>query len=92
MAKRTPRSQANDSAALEAPAQAPARPKLVGKSGRAVVSADPIGPTVRNEPTGVAVSEDEIRHRAYLRYLERGGNDGGDFDDWLQAERELKNK
>ena len=29
-------------------------------------------------------------YRAYLRYLERGGNDGGEFDDWLYAERELK--
>jgi DUF2934 family protein len=34
-------------------------------------------------------NEEEIRHRAYLRYLERGGGDGQDFDDWLEAEREL---
>ncbi len=36
-------------------------------------------------------SEEEIRTRAYHRYLERGGNHGQDFDDWLEAERELKN-
>jgi Protein of unknown function (DUF2934) len=35
-------------------------------------------------------NEDDIRRRAYQRYLERGGSDGQDFDDWLQAERELK--
>jgi len=27
--------------------------------------------------------------RAYELYLERGGSDGGDFDDWLAAEREI---
>jgi hypothetical protein len=34
-------------------------------------------------------SEDDIRMRAYHRYLERGGGDGMDFADWLEAEREL---
>ena len=38
----------------------------------------------------VEVSEDDIRIRAYHRYLERGCGDGADFDDWLEAERELK--
>lgn len=31
----------------------------------------------------------EIRRRAYEIYVERGGPDGFDLDDWLQAEREL---
>jgi hypothetical protein len=35
-------------------------------------------------------TEDDIRARAYQRYLERGGEHGGDFDDWLAAERELR--
>jgi hypothetical protein len=35
-------------------------------------------------------SDDEIRTRAYHRYLERGGGHGQDFDDWLEAERELR--
>src|SRR5437016_4820279 len=34
--------------------------------------------------------EEEIRMRAYHRYLERGGGHGMDFEDWLEAERELK--
>ena len=35
-------------------------------------------------------NEDDIRVRAYHRYLERGAGDGADFDDWLEAEKDLK--
>jgi len=38
----------------------------------------------------IGPSEGEIRERAYHRYLERGGGDGHDFNDWLEAERELR--
>jgi hypothetical protein len=31
----------------------------------------------------------DIAARAYRLYTERGGGDGHDVDDWLQAEREL---
>jgi hypothetical protein len=31
-----------------------------------------------------------IAARAYQHYLERGGQDGYDLDDWLQAEREIR--
>jgi hypothetical protein len=41
---------------------------------------------------GSEPSDEEIRTRAYRRYLERGGSDGQDFDDWLEAERELKRR
>jgi hypothetical protein len=37
-------------------------------------------------------SDDDIRRRAYERYLERGGDHGQHFDDWLEAERELRSK
>jgi hypothetical protein len=33
---------------------------------------------------------EEIRHRAYELYLERGQEPGRELDDWLQAEREMK--
>src|SRR2546425_7640765 len=59
--------------------------------------------TAANEPAEIAndsaiespsqaagPSEDDIRQRAYHRYLQRGGADGMDFDDWLEAERELR--
>jgi hypothetical protein len=37
-------------------------------------------------------SYDEIAEAAYQRYLQRGGQDGQDFDDWLEAERQLKQR
>jgi hypothetical protein len=43
--------------------------------------------SVNGEP-----SYDEIAEAAYERYLQRGGTDGQDFDDWLEAERELKSR
>ncbi|HTI64827.1 MAG TPA: DUF2934 domain-containing protein [Gemmatimonadaceae bacterium] len=30
---------------------------------------------------------DEIRRQAYALYLSRGGGDGSDLSDWLEAER-----
>ena len=35
---------------------------------------------------------DEIAEAAYHRYLSRGGGDGQDFDDWVEAERELRSR
>ena len=35
---------------------------------------------------------DEIAEAAYHRYLRRGGGDGQDFDDWVEAERELRSR
>jgi hypothetical protein len=35
------------------------------------------------------VDDGEIARRAYELYESRGGGDGADLDDWLQAEREL---
>ena len=34
----------------------------------------------------------EIRERAFEIHIERGGIHGCDLDDWLQAQRELKEK
>lgn len=36
------------------------------------------------------VTNDQIAQRAYELYLNRGGQDGAELDDWLQAERELR--
>jgi hypothetical protein len=33
--------------------------------------------------------EARIRQRAHEIYLERGGEDGNELDDWLQAEQEI---
>jgi hypothetical protein len=32
---------------------------------------------------------DDIAQKAYERYLSRGATDGRDFEDWIEAEREL---
>jgi hypothetical protein len=37
-------------------------------------------------------SYDEIAQAAYQRYLERGGDHGRDYEDWLEAERELRSR
>jgi hypothetical protein len=39
---------------------------------------------------GSEPSAEDIRMRAYHRFLERGASQGTDFEDWLEAERELK--
>jgi len=41
---------------------------------------------------GSEPSEEDIRIRAYQRYLERGAAHGQDQDDWIEAERELRKK
>ena len=33
--------------------------------------------------------EEKIRQRAHEIYLQRGGEDGSELDDWLQAEDEI---
>jgi hypothetical protein len=59
----------------------------------------PDTPQTSHEPTPVGTTgydagdngnyADRVALRAYELYLARGGSDGGDFDDWLTAEREL---
>ena len=38
----------------------------------------------------MSVSEDQVAKRAYEIYQSRGGHHGADLDDWLEAERQLK--
>ena len=35
------------------------------------------------------LSKEDIAHRAYELYVQRCGEPGNDFEDWLRAEREL---
>lgn len=46
---------------------------------------------VRNTTSSavIVVSGDPVAERAYEIYVDRGRVDGSDWDDWLQAEREL---
>jgi hypothetical protein len=60
--------------------------------GPATIERDDARETTRSDSMGSEPSEEDIRLRAYRRYLERGAGDGQDFDDWLAAERELKQR
>jgi Protein of unknown function (DUF2934) len=90
MAKRpTTRSKDTDAAA-------PAQPKPRRARGVTALPATP-PPATAADASGPVIGHgeptlDEIRQRAYERYLERGGRHGEHFDDWLQAEKELKSK
>ena len=76
-----------------APADAPpAKPRARAKA--APKRADKVVAATGEDPTGVSAvadpTDEEIRLRAYHRYLERGGGHGMDFEDWLEAKRELR--
>ena len=43
--------------------------------------------SARTTPT-----DNDIARRAYQLYVQRGGQHGHDFDDWLVAERELQTR
>jgi hypothetical protein len=49
-------------------------------------------PTTERIQDSVQISHEQIALRAYEIYQERGGTDGADVDDWLQAERELQSQ
>jgi hypothetical protein len=85
MAKRpTSRSKPSDP---DAPPEA--KPKRVRRTP-AQSSAPSSAESTANDRRTSEPTIDDIRRRAYERYLERGGNHGRHFDDWLEAEKELK--
>ena len=109
MAKKTSRSEANDT---RAPVAEKRKMKNPGKLNSAIEGPEAISRQLdaaadqvqqapgdalaasegrwtddRTEPT-----EQDIRDRAYQMYLERGAHHGQDFDDWLRAEGELKQR
>ena len=70
-----------------APTKASDPDKPVQPKARKSKAAPQASAPARPEPT-----LDDIRRRAYERYQERGGNHGKHFDDWLEAEKELRSK
>ena len=90
MAKKAPRSTADERTAPGEDASRGARrsAKLNSGSDRPEnISETLVAREATSEP-----SDEEIRARAYEMYLERGGNHGLDFDDWVRAERELRQR
>jgi outer membrane protein TolC len=47
-------------------------------------------PQTVGETTAATLDREVVAQRAYELYLERGGEDGRDLEDWLTAERELR--
>jgi hypothetical protein len=89
MAKRTTsRSKSTDPTAV--PAES--KPKRVRRAAPAESSAAKAAEATADDRSPAEPTVDDIRHRAYQRYQERGGNHGRHFDDWLEAEKELRNK
>jgi DUF2934 family protein len=108
MAKRTtPRAEANDATAAPS-SRARSRRTPVNSSPEAGTSAaypgierseddGAVAQAATNPASGSSQSfrspsDDEIRDRAYHRYLERGAHQGSELDDWVEAERELKTR
>ncbi|HVR70011.1 MAG TPA: DUF2934 domain-containing protein [Vicinamibacteria bacterium] len=56
-----------------------------GSAAPSTSSGLPQSGAARSEPT-----TEEIAQRAYEIYQSRGGTEGQDLEDWLQAERELR--
>lgn len=55
------------------------------------VEFDRANDSVRSTSMSSEPSEEDIRMRAYQKFLERGGEHGRDVTDWIDAERELRN-
>jgi len=49
-------------------------------------------PASDNGHSAESPSYEEIAEAAYQRYLTRGGDHGRDFEDWVEAERELRSR
>ena len=94
MAKKTTAPRAKAEPKPEVTGGPAPRPRSRTKTPKAAadkaVAADP--PETTSVSMASEPSEDDIRLRAYHRYLERGGGHGMDFEDWIEAKRELLKK
>jgi hypothetical protein len=52
----------------------------------------PAAVTRGRKPSTEGPTEEEIRQRAYELYAERGETGGSALEDWLRAERELRDR
>jgi hypothetical protein len=52
----------------------------------------PVAQASDSEPRTNEPTYEQIAEAAYQRYLSRGGGDGMDFEDWLEAERDLRSR
>jgi hypothetical protein len=54
------------------------------------VTTPPTAPRPSGDTTAATLDRERIAHRAYELFMARGGADGQDLEDWLEAERELE--
>lgn len=93
MAKKTTRSTPTPD--TPAPTKPRARAKSSTAKPRKATASDETVAIVATKATEVSViierepTDEEVRERAYHRYLERRGAHGSEFDDWLEARRDL---
>ncbi len=69
------------------PTELPTPPEPGDSADRAQDSERLVTEAMASEP-----NEQDIRMRAYHRFLHRGGQHGRHFDDWVEAEQELRQK
>jgi hypothetical protein len=75
--------------ATPAPRASRPRKRSKSKSEAETVAASTVEPRADRAPhSELEVAEEQIRTRAYLRYLERGATHGRALEDWLHAEEE----
>jgi hypothetical protein len=96
--RRTPAAEQNGKTAAKtgrsrrkADASAPIAAASDTPAAVTAVTAQPGFATI-GEVADIHPSHDAIAERAYHIYLERGGQPGDPFEDWLTAERELRGR
>ena len=74
--------------------RAPRKPKNNGATAddSTSQSAGQMSSQIAGLPQSSEPSYDQIAEAAYHRFLRRGGGPGDDFNDWVEAERELKSR
>ena len=85
MAKR--RTKHTNESVPTTPTELPMPPEPGDSADQAQQTEAPVTRAMASEP-----NEDDIRLRAYHRYLHRGGEHGRHVDDWVEAEQELRRK
>jgi Protein of unknown function (DUF2934) len=79
------------------PPPQPARRRAPTKERTVKKTASAVGPqaSASDVPSGNGKTEPtqaEIAEAAYFKHLNRGGTRGDEFQDWIEAERELKER
>jgi len=69
-----------------------AAPLSSGNGSPLTISAPGTGVVGTSSANAYHPTYDQIAEAAYRRYLSRGGNHGQDFEDWIEAERELRER